>query len=137
MKKKLEVFNNKNDDQIAKMIERDKIRAEVQVEINAKAQEFVNEQIKQAHALMYEEIERQVAQRVSADKVQLSQDPPLCQNRNPAYEEPSEPMELSNWEMSQAPSGKGVLGELQNLTKRMLGRHDELANLIGNASDME
>ena len=43
LKKKLEVLNNNDDDQIAKMIEREKIRAEVQAEVNAKAQEFVNE----------------------------------------------------------------------------------------------
>ena len=68
LKKQLEVFNHRNDDQIAKMIEREKMKAEVQAEINAKAQEFVNQQIQQAHAMMYQEIERQVAARMEADR---------------------------------------------------------------------
>ena len=68
------------------------------MEVNAKAQEFVNEQIQQAHALMYQEIERQVASRVNASKEHLSQDPPLSQNRNPDFEMPSDQMEISEWE---------------------------------------
>jgi hypothetical protein len=30
-----------------------------------------------------------------------------------------------------------VIGELKKLTERMTGNKDELANLIGNSSDME
>jgi septal ring factor EnvC (AmiA/AmiB activator) len=82
LKKQLEVFNHQNDDEIAQMIEREKIRAEVAAEMKAQAQQFVNEQIQQAHAQMYQEIERQVAARVNANR----QDPPLSQNRNPDYE---------------------------------------------------
>ena len=69
------------------MVEREKIRAEVQAELNAKAQEFVTEQIKLAHAQMMEEIERRVAQRTGAESKQIFfQDPPLSQNRNPDYD---------------------------------------------------
>jgi len=82
---------------------------------------------------MYEEIERQVSARVNANR----QDPPLSQNRNPDFELPSEQMELSNWEQSQEPAGNGLIGSLRNLTQRMRGGNDELANLIGNTSDME
>ena len=98
------------------MIEREKIRAEIQVEINAKAQEFVNEQIQQAHALMYQEIERQVAQKVSASKGHIQVDPPLSQNRNPDFEPESEQMELSNWEMSREPADNNLLAQLRQLT---------------------
>ena len=82
---------------------------------------------------MFEEIERQVAARVNSNR----QDPPLSQNRNPDYELPSEQMELSNWEQSQEPGGTALIGQLRDLTQRMRGGNDELANLIGNASDME
>jgi len=58
LKKQLQVLSSQDDDQIKKMAEREKIRAEVQAELNAKAQEFVTEQIQQAHAQMYQEIER-------------------------------------------------------------------------------
>ncbi len=46
-------------------------------------------------------------------------------------------MELSEWEQSYQPLENGVLSELKKLTAKMSGRKDELANLIGNASDME
>ena len=86
---------------------------------------------------MYQEIERQVASRVNSSKVVLSQNPPLSQNRNPEFELASEQMELSDWEQSYKPLENGVLSELKKLTSKMSGRKDELANLIGNASDME
>jgi hypothetical protein len=87
--------------------------------------------------MMYQEIERQVASRVGAGKERLSQDPPLSQNRNPDFEMPSDQMELSEWEQSYQPLENGVLNELKKLTERMSSKKDGLANLIGNASDME
>jgi hypothetical protein len=56
--------------------------------------------MQQAHALMYQEIERQVSSRVNASKSLLRQNPPLSQNRNPDFEMPSDQMELSEWEQS-------------------------------------
>ena len=53
---------------------------------------------------MYQEIERQVAQRTGAgDEIEVDEepDPPLSQNRNPDYNPPSSQIEISNWEMSQ------------------------------------
>jgi hypothetical protein len=66
LKKQLQVIGNKDDREIAKMVEREKIRSEVQSELNAKAQQFVTEQIELAHAQMRQEIERQVAARTGA-----------------------------------------------------------------------
>jgi len=46
-------------------------------------------------------------------------------------------MELSNWEMSREPANNNLLAQLHQLTSKMRGGNDELANLIGNQSDME
>ena len=75
--------------------------------MNAAANEFVQEQIKQAHAQMYEEIERQVAMRSHAEADRGShREPPVSQNRNPDYNPPSEQMEISQWELSQSTNQK-------------------------------
>jgi hypothetical protein len=108
--------------------------------MNAAANVFVQEQIKQAHAQMYEEIERQVALRTHAEAVERSsqREPPLSQNRNPNYNPPSEQMmELSQWELSQSSHQKEVLNNLIGLKNKMRSNGEVLANLIGNASDMD
>ena len=56
--------------------------------MNAKAQQFVTEQIELAYAQMRQEIERQVAARTGAEIV--AEDPPLSQNRNPDFGQESE-----------------------------------------------
>ena len=66
LKKQLQVIGTQDDKEIAKMVEREKIKQEVQSELNAKAQQFVTEQIQLAHAQMLQEIERQVAARTGA-----------------------------------------------------------------------
>ena len=107
--------------------------------MNAAANVFVQEQIKQAHAQMYEEIERQVALRTHAEAVDRSsqREPPLSQNRNPDYNPPSEQMEISQWELSQSTNQKNILNNLIGLKNKMRSNGEVLANLIGNASDMD
>ena len=87
----MDVINSKDDDKVAEMLLREKIRAELTAEIGAQAQAFVAEQIRIAHGQMHEEIERRLASKTVTD----GQDPPLSQNRNPDYNPLSEPMELS------------------------------------------
>ena len=90
---------------------------------------------------MYKEIERQVAIRTGADERASNRDPPLSQNRNPDYNPPTEQMELSQWELSQDTNQNPALQALVNLRNQINGQRqtngEVLANLIGNASDMD
>ena len=69
---------------------------------------------------------------------QFQQQPPLSQNRNPHYDAASEMMELSNWEASNEPNARSsIIDDIQKLRDKVRNGNDVLANLIGNASDME
>jgi len=47
-------------------------------------------------------------------------------------------MELSIWELSREPSQKvNISSQFRKLQEKMRGQPDDLANLIGNESDME
>ncbi len=107
--------------------------------MNDQANAFVQEQIKLAHAQMYQEIERQVALRVPADMSQrISEDnPPLSQNRNPDHNASELMMEISQWEASQETSKQRIMNDIMKLKDKVMSNGDMLANLIGNASDME
>ena len=104
--------------------------------MNARAQEFVNEEIKKAHVMMYQEIERQVAMRTAEQQDLMSQNPPLSQNRNPDYMSQSQMNELSQYEMSQQLERK-IIADMRQMNVEMKNQNDALANLIGNASDSD
>jgi hypothetical protein len=63
----LKTYNTQDQDEIAKLEEREKIRAEVVAQMNEQANMFVQEQIKLAHEQMLAEIERRVALRTACD----------------------------------------------------------------------
>ena len=80
------VMKSKDQEQIKWMQERERIRQEVQTELNQQAQNFVTQQIQAAHTQMYAEIERRVAERTGQSQ-QLSQlealdEIPMSQNRS-------------------------------------------------------
>jgi hypothetical protein len=134
----LRTYNSQDQDEIAKLQEREKIRAEVAASMNEQANMFVQEQIKLAHEQMLAEIERRVAQRTSCDAPPRENQGRSFPMRSPVrsraaqseieMEDVSEPLDMSKLRqmLSQAPH------------QRQSAQGDgAMTNVIGNSSDME